>query len=117
VALVVGGVGVANTMLISVLERRSEIGLRRALGATRREIGLQFVQESAVLCLAGGVAGTALGAAITAGFAATRGWPTVLPLWTFSAGGGLTVLIGILAGLHPAVRAATVPPTTALASM
>ena len=79
VALLVGGVGIANVMVISVLERRSEIGLRRALGATKRHVGIQFLAESLLLSVAGGIAGVALGAAVAAVYASSRGWEIVLP--------------------------------------
>ncbi len=116
VALLVGGVGVANTMVISVLERRSEIGLRRSLGATRGQIRVQFLTESLLLSALGGVAGVLLGLGVTALYASTQGWPTVVPLW--AAGGGLvaTLLIGAIAGLYPAVRASRMSPTVALAT-
>ncbi|WP_418957533.1 ABC transporter permease [Streptomyces tritici] len=114
VALLVGGVGVGNTMVISVLERRSEIGLRRALGATRGQIRTQFVTESLLLSLIGGLGGTALGTLITAGYAVSRDWPTVVPVWASAAGVGSTLLIGMLAGLYPAVRASRLSPTEAL---
>jgi putative ABC transport system permease protein len=116
VALLVGGVGVANTMVISVLERRAEIGLRRSLGATRGQIRLQFLAESLLLCALGGFGGGVLGTAVTSGYASTHHWPTVVPLW--ASGGGLTatLLIGALAGLYPAIRAARLPPTEALAA-
>jgi putative ABC transport system permease protein len=114
VALLVGGVGVGNTMVISVLERRPEIGLRRALGATRGQIRTQFVTESLLLSLVGGLGGTVLGALITAGYALDRGWPTVVPVWASAAGSGSTLVIGMLAGLYPAVRASRLSPTEAL---
>ncbi|GAB3865135.1 ABC transporter permease [Dactylosporangium cerinum] len=116
VALLVGGVGVANTMVISVLERRAEIGLRRALGARRAQIRLQFLTESLLLSLLGAAGGLVLGVVITAGFALARSWPVVVPVWVL--GGGLlaTLLIGGLAGLYPAVRAARLSPTVALGS-
>ena len=114
VALLVGGVGVANTMVISVLERRQEIGLRRALGAGRGQIRLQFLAESVVLSAGGGVAGTALGAAISAGYALWRSWPVSVSLQAMAAGACLAVVIGALAGLYPAARAARLPPTEAL---
>ncbi|MEU9114637.1 ABC transporter permease [Streptomyces sp. NPDC048483] len=114
VALLVGGVGVANTMLISVLERRHEIGLRRSLGATRGQIRLQFVTESLLLSGLGGLAGIALGAAATYAFAASGGMPWVVPLWAVGGGFGATLVIGTVAGLYPAVRAARLSPTPAL---
>ncbi|MBJ3809105.1 ABC transporter permease [Streptomyces flavofungini] len=116
VALLVGGVGVANTMVISVLERRAEIGLRRSLGATRGQIRTQFLCESQLLSALGGLGGVALGIAVTAGYAGYQGWPTVVPLWAMAGGVGATLLIGGLAGFYPAVRAARLPPTEALAA-
>ncbi|MFE5487311.1 ABC transporter permease [Streptomyces sp. NPDC056527] len=115
VALLVGGVGVGNTMVISVLERRPEIGLRRALGATRGQIRTQFVTESLLLSAIGGLGGTVLGTLITAAYALSRGWPTVVPVWATAAGVGATLLIGMAAGLYPAVRASRLAPTEALA--
>ncbi|MER7955961.1 ABC transporter permease [Streptomyces sp. NPDC096030] len=114
VALLVGGVGVANTMVVSVLERRQEIGLRRALGATRNAIRLQFLTESLLLSALGGLAGAALGAAATHGFALVQGWTPVVPPWSLAGGFAATLLIGALAGLYPAVRASRLDPTTAL---
>jgi len=116
VALVVGGVGVANTMVISVLERRTEIGLRRALGATRSHIRLQFLTESLLLTALGGLGGVALGVAVTAGYAVTRTWPVVVPGWSVAAGAGAALAVGVTAGLYPAVRAARLSPTEALGS-
>jgi putative ABC transport system permease protein len=115
VALLVGGVGVANTMVISVLERRQEIGLRRALGATRGQVRLQFLAESLLLSLLGGVVGALLGAAVTGGYAATRGWPMAVPGWVLAGGVAATLVIGTIAGVYPAVRAARLAPTVALA--
>ncbi|MGW1617011.1 ABC transporter permease [Streptomyces sp. NPDC002285] len=114
VALLVGGVGVGNTMVISVLERRGEIGLRRALGATSGHIRGQFLTEALLLSLLGGLGGTVLGTGITAGFAAFRHWPTKVPLWAAAAGITATLLIGALAGLFPAIRAGRMPPAQAL---
>ncbi|MER6998776.1 ABC transporter permease [Streptomyces sp. NPDC000410] len=114
VALLVGGVGVGNTMVISVLERRPEIGLRRALGATSGQIRTQFVTESLLLSLAGGLGGTVLGTLITAGYAVSRDWPVVVPAWASAAGIGSTLVIGVIAGLYPAVRASRLSPTEAL---
>jgi putative ABC transport system permease protein len=114
VALLVGAVGVANIMVISVLERRSEIGLRRALGATRGHIRVQFLSEAIVLALLGGAAGGAAGAAATAIYAHTRGWAVVIPAQAWAGGIGAAVFIGALAGLWPALRAARMSPTQAL---
>jgi putative ABC transport system permease protein len=116
VALLVGGIGVANTMVISVLERRAEIGLRRSLGATRGQIRTQFVTESLLLSLLGGVGGVLGGLAVTALYAMTRTWPTVVPAWALIGGVGATVVIGAVAGLYPAIRAARLAPTDALAA-
>lgn len=116
VALLVGGIGVANTMIISVLERRREIGLRRSLGATRRHIMVQFLAEALLLSSLGGLLGCGVGAAVTAGMAFVNGWPFALPLLTLLAAVGLTLVIGAIAGLYPAVRAARTPPTAALSS-
>ncbi|MFB4314650.1 ABC transporter permease [Actinomadura sp. 21ATH] len=117
VALLVGGVGVANTMVISVLERRREIGLRRSLGATRGQVRVQFLAESLLLSALGGAAGTVLGAAVTAGFALYRGWPPVVPPWALGGALAATLAIGTAAGLYPAMRAARLSPTAALATV
>ncbi|MCX5359820.1 ABC transporter permease [Streptomyces sp. NBC_00124] len=116
VALVVGGVGVANTMVISVLERRGEIGLRRSLGATRGQIRTQFLAESLLLSALGGAGGALLGLAVTAGYALYQGWPTAVPPWALAGGVAATLVIGGLAGLYPAIRAARLSPTEALAT-
>jgi putative ABC transport system permease protein len=114
VALLVGGVGVANTMVISVLERRAEIGLRRALGATRGQIRLQFLVESLLLAGAGGAVGAVLGIGVTTGYAMAQGWPSVVPAWATAGGVGATIVVGMIAGLYPAWRAARLAPTEAL---
>jgi putative ABC transport system permease protein len=114
VALIVGAVGVANIMIISVLERRSEIGLRRALGATKGQIRAQFLAESILLAVIGGVVGVLAGAAATAIYAGTKGWAIVIPAEAWSGGIAAAVLIGAFAGLVPAVRASRLPPTVAL---
>lgn len=114
VALIVGAVGVANIMIISVLERRSEIGLRRALGATKRQIRTQFLGESILLAVIGGVVGVLAGAAATAVYANSKGWAVVIPVEAWSGGIASAILIGAFAGLLPAVRASRMPPTVAL---
>jgi putative ABC transport system permease protein len=117
VALLVGAVGVANIMIISVLERRSEIGLRRALGATKGHIRTQFLSEAVVLGLLGGVVGVALGVASTSVYAHTKGWATVVPPEAWLGGFAASLVIGAIAGLMPALRAARMSPTQALWSV
>jgi putative ABC transport system permease protein len=114
VSLLVGAVGVANIMIISVLERRSEIGLRRALGAAKGHIRLQFLAEAMLLATLGGAAGLAAGAAATAIYAHTKHWATVIPTLAWAGGLAAALLIGALAGLLPALRAARISPTQAL---
>ena len=114
VALLVGAVGVANIMVISVLERRSEIGLRRALGATKGQIRLQFLCEAILLSLAGGAVGIATGILATAIYASTKHWAIVIPTLAWAGGFGAALLIGAIAGLLPAIRAARLSPTEAL---
>jgi putative ABC transport system permease protein len=117
VALLVGAVGVANIMIISVLERRSEIGLRRALGATKGHIRSQFLSEAVVLGLLGGVVGVAVGAAATAVYAHTKHWATVIPTEAWAGGIAASLIVGAVAGLIPALRAARLSPTQALWSI
>lgn len=114
VALLVGGIGVANTMVISVMERRAEIGLRRSLGATRGHVLRQFLVESLALSVLGGIGGVAIGWTITAAYATGQGWATTVPLLVVVAGIALTMVTGMVAGILPAVRAARLSPTAAL---
>jgi putative ABC transport system permease protein len=114
VALLAGAVGVANIMIISVLERRSEIGLRRALGATKGHIRMQFLAEAILLAVGGGVAGVAAGVLATAVYASTKGWAVVIPTVAWTGGIAATLAIGAIAGLLPALRAARMSPTQAL---
>jgi putative ABC transport system permease protein len=114
ISLLVGAVGVGNIMLIGVLERRSEIGLRRSLGATKNQIRIQFLTEAILLALLGGAAGVAAGALSTAIYAATKHWQIAIPTTAWAGGLGAAILIGALAGLLPAVRAARMSPTEAL---
>ena len=117
VALLVGSVGVANIMVISVLERRSEIGLRRALGATKGNIRLQFLFEAVLLSVIGGAVGIVLGVASTAVYASSKHWSIVIPPLAWAGGIGASVVIGAVAGLWPALRAARMSPTEALWSV
>jgi putative ABC transport system permease protein len=117
IALLVGAIGVANIMVISVLERRSEIGLRRALGATKRQIRIQFLAEAILLSLAGGAAGVATGAAATAIYARGHRELLVIPAEAWAGGLAAAVVIGAAAGLLPAIRAARLSPTQALWTM
>jgi putative ABC transport system permease protein len=114
VALLVGGIGIANVMVIAVIERRGEIGLRRALGATRAHVRRQFLTEAILLAAAGGVVGVGLGAAVTAIYASTKHWKIVVPPIALGGGVVAALAIGAIAGLYPAARAARLPPTEAL---
>jgi putative ABC transport system permease protein len=114
VALLVGGVGIANVMVISVLERRSEIGLRRALGASRRHVAEQFLAEALLLSVLGGVAGAVAGAVATAIYAVSQHWSVQIPAVAFYGGLGAALVIGAIAGLYPSMRAARLSPTEAL---
>ena len=116
VALFVGGVGIANVMVISVLERRSEIGLRRAIGATKGHIAIQFLGEALLLSLIGGVAGVALGYGVTLAWSSYKGWEVLVPQIAVVGGLGAALIIGSLAGFYPAIRASRMSPTEALRS-
>jgi putative ABC transport system permease protein len=116
VALLVGGIGIANVMVIAVIERRNEIGLRRALGATRAHIRRQFLTEALLLSVLGGLAGVALGAGVTAAYARLQDWEVVIPPIALAGGMISAVVIGAIAGLYPAMRAARLAPTEALRS-
>jgi len=117
VALLVGAIGVANIMIIAVLERRQEIGLRRALGATKGQVRAQFLAEAVLLALAGGAVGDVAGAAATVVYAHAKGWAIVIPPQAWAGGLGAALVIGAVAGLLPAIRAARLPPTQALWSL
>lgn len=114
VSLLVGGIGIANVMVISVLERRTEIGVRRAIGATRRHIRLQFLTEAATLATIGGIGGVALGSAVTAVYARRQDVPLTIPVSVLVGGVGAALVVGAIAGLYPAARAARLDPAEAL---
>ena len=114
VALLVGSVGVANVMVISVLERRGEIGLRRALGATQRQVAAQFLGEALLLGLIGGIGGVLLGVGTTVVFANVKGWDPLIPPFALLGGLGVSLVASGVAGLYPAVKAAHLSPTEAL---
>jgi len=114
VALLVGGIGIANVMVIAVLERRGEIGLRRALGASRQHIGLQFVAEAALLATCGGAAGAVLGGFATTVYAAQRHWSATVPALVLLGAVAIALVVGVTAGLYPALRAARLAPAEAL---
>ncbi|MFD9610585.1 ABC transporter permease [Streptomyces sp. NPDC059083] len=116
VALLVGGVGIANTMVVGVMERRGEIGLRRALGARGGQIAAQFLLEAVLMGFIGGVGGLVVGALAVYGYAVAQGWPVSVPLYTVVAGPSVSVLVAAVAGIHPALRAAGASPTDALRS-
>ncbi|MFJ7909540.1 ABC transporter permease [Kitasatospora sp. NPDC096204] len=116
VALLVGGVGIANTMVVSVMERRGEIGLRRALGARGGQIAAQFLLEAVLMGFVGGVGGLAVGALTVHGYALAQGWPAAIPLTTAAAAPLVAVLVAAVAGIYPALRAAKASPTDALRS-
>jgi putative ABC transport system permease protein len=114
VALLVGGIGIANVMVIAVIERRNEIGLRRAFGATQAHIRRQFLTEALLLAALGGLGGVVIGAIVTAAYASSQGWPVVIPPSAVGGGIGAALVIGAIAGLYPAMRAARLAPTEAL---
>lgn len=114
VALLVGGIGIANVMVIAVIERRGEIGLRRALGATKAHIRRQFLTEAVILSILGGVSGVAIGVAATYAYSWSQGWRVVVPTSAVAGGLAAAILIGAVAGLYPAARAARLAPTEAL---
>jgi putative ABC transport system permease protein len=114
IALLVGAVGIANVMVMAIMQRRTEIGLRRALGATRRHIAIQFTAEALILSALGGAAGIAAGVVITAGYARVRHWSTTTPPTLFAAALAAALIVGLMAALYPAARAARLSPTDAL---
>jgi putative ABC transport system permease protein len=116
IALLVGGIGIANVMVIGVLERRGEIGIRRAMGARRVHVGLQFLGEAAMLSALGGVAGAVLGALCVTVYASARHWATAVPPGVLGGAVGVALVVGALGGVYPAWRASRLSPAEALRS-
>ena len=114
ISLLVGGIGVMNVMLMSVMERRREIGVRMAVGARRRDIRLMFLLESAMLAVCGGALGAAVGVAVTAVIASVSGWDFAVAWWTLPLGPGVAGLVGVAFGLYPAMAASRLDPIEAL---
>lgn len=117
IGLLVGGIGVSNTMIIASIERRSEIGMRRALGATRLDIATQFLAESMLMAVSGGILGVSIGYVVTAYYARAQGVGPALPLWVGALAVGVTAVVGSIAGLYPAARASRQSPVAALAAL
>jgi ABC-type antimicrobial peptide transport system permease subunit len=116
VSLVVGAIGIANVTLVTVMERTGEIGLRRALGASRRHIAVQFLAESTALGLVGGIIGASVGLLLVIGVAASNDWTPVLDLWLPLVAPVVGAFVGLVAGLYPSIRAAAMEPVDALRS-
>ena len=114
ISLLVGGIGIMNIMLASVLERTREIGVRRAIGATRSDIRSQFVIESFAISVIGGVCGIVIGIVLARLVAAYAGWPTVITFWSLVLSTGVSVAVGLVSGIYPATRAAELDPIEAL---
>jgi putative ABC transport system permease protein len=115
VSLLIGGVGVMNIMLVSVTERTREIGVRKAVGAFRRDIVLQFLTEATTLSALGGVVGVLLGVGIPAGIKAVfEALPAETPFWSILLGLAVSMSVGIFFGLYPAVKASRLDPIEAL---
>ncbi|MEO8381829.1 MAG: ABC transporter permease [Acidobacteriota bacterium] len=114
ISLLVGGIGIMNIMLASVLERTREIGVRRAIGATRKDIRAQFVIESFAISLIGGIAGIIIGIVLARVVAAYAGWPTVITVWSLILSTGVSITVGLVSGIYPAARAAELNPVEAL---
>src|SRR5213595_3519821 len=114
ISLLVGGIGIMNIMLASVLERTREIGIRRAIGARRADIRAQFVIESFTISVMGGLSGIIIGIALAKVVAAYAGWPTVITLWSLLLSTAVSVTVGLVSGIYPAARAAELDPIQAL---
>jgi putative ABC transport system permease protein len=114
ISLLVGGIGIMNIMLASVLERTREIGVRRALGATKKDIRSQFVIETFAISLLGGFVGVAIGVFLARIVAAWADWPTVVTLWSLLLSTGVSIAVGLASGIYPAARAADLDPIEAL---
>jgi putative ABC transport system permease protein len=114
ISLLVGGIGIMNIMLASVLERTREIGVRRAIGARKRDIRAQFVIESFAISIIGGMCGIVIGIVLARLVAAYAGWPTVITIWSLLLSTGVSITVGLVSGIYPAARAAELNPIEAL---
>jgi putative ABC transport system permease protein len=114
ISLLVSGIGIMNIMLVTVTERTKEIGIRKAIGAKRSDVLIQFLIEAVIICLIGGGIGILVGLLIAFGVAGTQGWRYVMPVYAIALGIGVSATIGLFFGMYPAVKASRLDPVVAL---